>query len=85
MQGVQHKSDYQHKREGSIMWKHCTKKHGGEEQQFEMKIVDYVREDPTMRQILEAVRINEVPVPQRINDKHEWIIGKIPSVIVSEL
>ena len=67
------------------MWKHCVKKHDGEEQQFDMKVIDYVREDPTMRQILEAVRINEVPEQQRINDKEEWIVGKIPSVAISEL
>ena len=83
--GSQHSSDYHHKREGSVMWKHCVKKHEGREQQFEMKIMDYVRDDPTMRQILEAIRINELPENRRINDRDEWIVGRIPSVTVSEL
>ena len=67
------------------MWKHCEKKHDGVEQQFEMKIMDYVRGDPTKRQIMEAVRINSIPESSRINDKKEWIVGKIPTVTVTDL
>ena len=69
----------------SVMWKHCEKKHEGVEQQIEMKIMDYVRGDPTKRQIMEAVRINNVPESARINDKKEWIVGKIPTVTVTDL
>ena len=83
--GMEHVSDYRYKRAHSVMWRHCLKKHGGQEQEFEMKVVDYVRGDPTKRQILEAVRINEVPETKRINDKKEWIVGTIPSVTVTDL
>ena len=83
--GGEHQSDYQYKRTNSVMWKHCLKKHNGEEQQFSMKVVDYVRGDPTKRQILEAVRINEVAEDKRINDKKEWIVGKIPTVAITDL
>ena len=76
-------SDYQYRREGSVLWKHCVKKHNGVEQDFEMRIVDQVRNDPTKRLILEAVRINEIPEERRINDKEEWIIGKLPAVAVT--
>ena len=81
--GLQHQSDYQYKREGSVMWKHCVRKHEGQEQQFEMKVIDQVKNDATKRLILEAVRINEIPESRRINDKEEWVIGKIPKVVVS--
>ena len=81
--GSQHLSDYQYRREGSVLWKHCVKKHNGVEQDFEMRIVDQVRNDPTKRLILEAVRINEIPEERRINDKEEWIIGKLPAVAVT--
>ena len=50
-----------------------------------MQVVDQVKNDVTKRLILEAVRINEVPEERRINDKEEWIIGKIPCVRVSNL
>ena len=67
------------------MWKHCLKKHNGEEQQFGVEVLDYVRGNPTKRQILEAVRINEVAEDKRINDKKEWIVGKIPTVAITDL
>ena len=67
------------------MWKHCEKRHDGQEQEFDMKVMDYVRGDPTKRQILEAVRINGVEESARINDKKEWIVGKIPTVTVTDL
>ena len=83
--GGEHLTDYRYKRGHSVMWKHCEKKHDGVEQQFEMKIMDYVRGDPTKRQIMEAVRINSIPESSRINDKKEWIVGKIPTVTVTDL
>jgi hypothetical protein len=83
--GAEHQSNYQYKRTNSVMWKHCQKKHNGQEQEFSMKVVDYVRGDPTKRQILEATRINQVLEEKRINDKKEWIVGKIPTVAVTDL
>ena len=83
--GLQHAAAYQNKREHSVMWKHCVKKHNGEEQDFVMRVKDQVKNDATKRLILEAVRINEVEEDHRINDKEEWIIGKIPAVTVSTL
>ena len=83
--GGEHLTDYQYKPGHSVMWKHCEKKHDGEEQQFNMKIMDYVWGDSTKRQILEAVRINGIEESARINDKKEWIVGKIPTVTVTDL
>ena len=83
--GGEHLTDYQYKRGHSVMWKHCEKRHDGQEQEFDMKVMDYVRGDPTKRQILEAVRINGVEESARINDKKEWIVGKIPTVTVTDL
>ena len=61
------------------MWKHCARKHEGQEQQFEMEFIDQVENDATKKLILEAVRINEITESRRVNDKEEWIIGKIPN------
>ena len=83
--GVQHIDDYERKRKQSVMWKHCIKKHNGEKQQFDMSIKDYVKGDPTRRQILESVRINQVAEVKRINDKNEWIVGKIPTVKIGNM
>ena len=67
------------------MWKHCVKKHGGEVQEFEMRVVDQVKNDATKRLILEAVRINEIPEERRINDREERIVGKIPAVAITNI
>ena len=50
-----------------------------------MEVIDLVRGDPTKRQIMEAVRINNVPEKERINDKNEWIVGKVPTMTLSVL
>ena len=60
------------------------KEHGGVPQEFEMRVVDYVRGDPTKRQILEAIRINEIPEDKRINNRTEWCVGKLPNVEVND-
>ena len=84
--GLQHIDDYEHKRKKqSVMLKHCMKKHDGGKQRFDMSIKDYVKGDPTRRQILESVRINQVAESKRINDKNEWIVGKIPTVIIGNM
>ena len=83
--GLEHLNDYEHKRAHSVMWKHCLKKHQGEEQPFEMKVSDCIRNDPTRRQIMEAVRINGVEEVKRMNDRREWIVGKIPTMTVGEI
>ena len=82
--GGEHINQYQQRHPESTMWKHCLKKHGGEEQEFEMRIVDYSRGDPLMRQIKEAININEIPVAKRLNDKREWNIGKLPTMEVTD-
>ena len=76
--GEEHSSDYRSKRVSSIMWKHCVKEHEGVEQEFEMEIVDNVRNDPMLRQILESVRINKTSVSGRMNDQTGWNYVKLP-------
>ena len=82
--GGEHRYQYQRKYESSVMYKHCVKKHGGEPQAFEMRVVDQSRDDPLMRQIKEAININAIPERRRINDKKEWNIGKLPTMEVND-
>ena len=51
------------------MKKHIARKHGGRDVDFEMEVVDYVRNDATLRQVTEAVRIREIPEKKRMNDE----------------
>ena len=66
--------------EGNPMWKHCVQKHGGEERSFKMKIDRTFRKDPMLRQITEAIEINDTPEENRMNSKAEWHLPKVPRV-----
>ena len=50
---------------------------------LKMDVIETFKGDPTLRLILEAVRINEVQEERRMNDKEEWIIGKIPTATIT--
>ena len=82
--GAEHLDDFRLQRAGSTLLKHCTKAHNGVAQEFEMRVVDYARDDPLMRQIKEAMNINEVPRNRRMNDKKEWNIGKLPTMEIDD-
>ena len=79
--GIEHAEDLHHRREHSVLWRHCVEKHGGVEQQFRMVIQDRSRNDPTKRQILEAIRIRRAGVNQILNGRSEWNGNRIPRLI----
>ena len=80
--GLQHQDDYRHQRDSSVLWKHCVQKHDSTRQEFQMKIVDRVRNDPTKRQILEATRIRKVPAENAMNSKGEWNSNRVPRISI---
>ena len=80
--GNEHSDDLKFRREGSVMWKHCVDKHQSVEQAFEMEIVDRVRNDPTKRQILEAIRIGRTDQDKLMNSRSEWNSNRVPRVVV---
>lgn len=81
--GDKHQKEYQQKLEKSALWKHCVNVHNGECQTFQMEIVDRVRNDPTKRQILEAVRMQRIPDNLQMNSKSEWNTTKIPRIQIN--
>ena len=81
--GDKHQKEYQQKSDKSALWKHCVNVHDGEHQTFQMEIVDRVRNDPTKRQILEAVRMQRVPDNLQMNSKSEWNTTKIPRIQIN--
>ena len=80
--GLKHQEDYRNKRDSSVLWKHCTQEHNSVQQDFQMKITDRVRNDPTRRQILEATRIMKVPNNKRMNSRGEWNSNRIPRISI---
>ena len=81
--GCEHKADLNNERDNSALWKHCVEKHGSVKQNFEMVIVDRVRNDATKRQILEAVRIQRAGPEQILNSRGEWNSNRVPRLTVA--
>ncbi len=78
--GKKHQEDLKAKRESSALWKHCAEKHGGRIQEFEMRVVDRVRDDAMKRQILEGIRIEQTSEETRMNGRSEWNGARVPRV-----
>ena len=78
--GLEHVDDFKKRREKSIMWKHCREKHGGKIRRFKMSIRKVVRNDPTKRQITEAIYINKTDPNLCMNDRTEWNYINLPKL-----
>ena len=81
--GLKHNDEYENKRKQSPLWKHCQKVHNNEEQTFQMCIKDRCRNDPTKRQILEAIRIRETDPQMSMNERTEWNVIKLPHIQIT--
>ena len=67
----------------SPLWRHCLEQHGGEEQTFLMSVTGTYRNDAMLRQITEAVQINNMEVSTMMNDRAEWNMTRIPRTIIT--
>ena len=81
--GNEHINQFRTGASGSVMKKHSERVHGGRDVEFEMEVMDYVRNDATLRQVTEAVRILEVPEERRMNDNTEWNVARIPRIVIT--
>ena len=66
----------------SPLWRHCLEQHGGEEQTFLMSVTGTYRNDAMLRQITEAVQINNMDPGRRMNDRAEWNMTRIPRTVI---
>ena len=67
----------------SPLWRHCLEEHNGEMQSFEMAITGTFKNDAMLRQISEAVQINNTDVNLLMNDRAEWNMTRVPRVSIS--
>ena len=67
----------------SPLWRHCVEEHGGELQTFQMSITGSYRNDAMLRQITEAVQIENTPTSTLMNDRAEWNMTRVPRVTIS--
>ena len=80
--GLRHQDDYRNERDSSALWKHCVQNHNSVHQDFEMHVLDRVRNDATKRQILEATRIAKIPEGRRMNSRGEWNLNRVPRISI---
>ena len=80
--GKQHLDEYRNKASKSVLWRHCRERHENQLQEFKMRVTGQYRNDAMLRQIAEAVRINNHDIESRINNKTEWNLVLFPIVRV---
>ena len=77
--GLKHVSDLVGRNtDNSPLWRHCVDQHGGEMQDFRMSITGSYRNDAMLRQIAEAVQIENAEAGTLMNDRAEWNMTPVP-------
>ena len=71
-----HVEKYEKKDKNSVLFKHMEEKHGGRRQQITVERLATCPGDPMLRQVSEAVYIQEL-LPT-LNSKEEWGNSNIP-------
>ena len=70
--GKEHLQALERKDPKAPLWKHSINTHNGCTPEYNMTVTGHFKNDPTLRQISEAVKINNVPPAKLINDRSEW-------------
>ena len=68
--------------DNSPLWRHCLEEHGGEVQRFQMSITGVYKNDAMLRQITEAVKINNTDPNMLMNDRAEWNMTRVPRTVI---
>ena len=69
--------------DNSPLWRHCLDEHEGEIQSFEMSVTGSFRNDSMLRQISEAVQIQNAPAGTLMNDRAEWNMTRVPRAVIT--
>ena len=62
----------------SPLWRHCRDIHDGVMQDFRMTVTGTFRNDAMLRQITEAVQIENVGAGELMNTRSEWNMTRVP-------
>ena len=82
--GVEHRTQLNKRTGDSVLWRHCVEKHDGVMQRFSMSVRDKCRNDPTLFQIMEAIRIRDIDETLSMNSRREWEHIRVPNVEVRD-
>ena len=76
--GKEHIDDLQRKNPDCPLWRHCLQAHHGKMKTFKMNIRGHFKNDAMLRQITEAVNINNTPQNHTMNTRSEWNMARVP-------
>ena len=79
--GGRHAQDLIARNDSSVLRQHCVE-NGGKILWYQT-IEDRVRGDQMKRQILESIRISQVPEENTMNRKDEWNSARLPRATIS--
>ena len=82
--GLKHMTDLMGRNvDNSPLWRHCLEEHNGELQRFEMSVTGSFRNDAMLRQISEAVQIENTTAGTLMNDRAEWNMTRVPRATIT--
>ena len=82
--GLQHKTNLNSRNiTNSPLWRHCREVHQGAMQEFQMNVTGTFRNDAMLRQITEAVQIDNTSPRQLMNTRTEWNMTRVPRALVA--
>ena len=67
----------------SPLWRHCREVHSGVIQEFQMNVTGTFRNDAMLRQITEAVQIENVGARELMNTRTEWNMTRVPRASIT--
>ena len=67
----------------SPLWRHCREVHDGQIQMFQMNVTGSFRNDAMLRQITEAVQIENVRGRELMNTRAEWNMTRVPRASIT--
>ena len=82
--GLQHQDNLRLKDvTNSPLWRHCRDTHNGEMQEFRMSVTGTFRNDAMLRQITEAVQIDNCDQHRLMNTRTEWNMTRVPRATIT--
>ena len=67
----------------SPLWRPCVEEHDAELQSFQMSVTGTYKNDAMLRQITEAVQIENTATDTLMNDRAEWNMTRVPRMTIS--
>ena len=82
--GKKHQNDLQKRNiKNSALWRHCRDIHGSRMQEFKMSVTGVFKDDAMLRQITEAVQIENVDPVRLMNTRAEWNMTRVPRATIA--